>query len=41
MFWFYVTIGILVVSSVWGVVDLAIVVRKSRNKEYEERNGKV
>lgn len=32
MFWFYVTIGILVVSS-------AIVVRKSRNKEYEERNG--
>lgn len=38
MFWFYVAIGILVVSSVWSVVDLAIVVRKSRNKEYEERN---
>lgn len=41
MFWFYVTIGILVVSSVWSVVNLAIMVRKSLNKEYEERNGKV
>lgn len=39
MFWFYVTIGILVISSVWGVVDWVIEVRKVRNKEYEERNG--
>lgn len=39
MFWFYVTIGILVVSSVWGVVDWILEVRKVRNKEYEERNG--
>lgn len=39
MFWFYVTIGILVVSSVWGVVDWIFEVRKVRNKEYEERNG--
>lgn len=39
MFWFYVTIGILVVSSVWGVVDWILEVGKVRNKEYEERNG--
>lgn len=39
MFWFYVTIGILVMSSVWGVIDWVIEVRKVRNKEYEERNG--
>lgn len=39
MFWFYVTIGILVMSSVWGVVDWMLEVRKVRNKEYEERNG--
>ena len=39
MFWFYVTIGILVVSSVWGVVDWVIEVRKVRSKEYKERNG--
>lgn len=39
MFWFYVTIGILVVSSVWGVVDWILEVREVRNKEYEERNG--
>lgn len=39
MFWFYVTIGILVMSSVWGVIDWILEVRKVRNKEYEERNG--
>lgn len=39
MFWFYATIGILVVSSVWGVIDWVIEVRKTRAKEYEERNG--
>lgn len=39
MFWFYVTIGILVVSSVLGVVDWILEVRKVRSKEYEERNG--
>lgn len=39
MFWFYVTIGILVISSVWGVVDWVIEVRKAREKEYEEKNG--
>lgn len=39
MFWFYVTIGILVMSSIWGVIDWILEVRKVRNKEYEERNG--
>lgn len=39
MFWFYVAIGTLVMSTVWGVIDWILEVRKVRNKEYEERNG--
>lgn len=36
MFWFYVTIGILVMSSVWGVVDWVLEVRKKRKEQDEE-----
>lgn len=37
MFWFYVTIGILVVSSVWGAIDWVMEVRKKR-RELDEEN---
>ena len=37
MFWFYVTVGFLVIISVWSAIDWVMEVRKKR-KELDEEN---
>ena len=36
MFWFYVTVGFLVIISVWGTIDWVLEVRKKRKEQDEE-----
>lgn len=36
MFWFYVTVGLLVIISAWGIVDWVLEVRKKRKEQDEE-----
>ena len=37
MFWFYVTVGFLVIVSAWGAIDWVMEVRKKR-RELDEEN---
>ena len=36
MFWLYVTVGFLVIISIWGAIDLVMEVRKKRKEQDEE-----
>lgn len=36
MFWFYVTVGFLVIISVWDAIDWVLEVRKKRKEQDEE-----
>ena len=39
MFWFYVTVGFLVIISVWGAIDWVMEVRKKRRGTGRRESG--